>query len=534
MEKCKMKRPKIIFFITGILILFLLPLSCGRKITQKMPEKKIEYRNMQMIEEFSPQSFLPQNSTLASIQGKKQSWVVGDFDGDSLGEILFAYHFTNTSPENPSMGAIFLKQEEGKWIKKYEYRETAINLYMAEAYDITGDGRADLILGWETNSNLHEKHIYLYRWNKKDLESLGNFTCSKLIVDDLNGIYGLDNQYELGIWTETETSLSTDIFRWNAYNSLPVLFSDDYGKPYTQQKLSRAEDLEVVYFKDYVIPELLLLEKTYPNEAKYDFTLIQAYLNAQLPNEVLRKIDSSEGTLYQADYEKIPYIKAQVYFLKEEIAPGNQILQKELSKPINRVDAGTTLELLGKAYAKAKDWDKAMLAYNNAKKFHIPITETYAYDGENQFQLSLAKDKARLEVLKHFYDLRDKASDPSYKNYFQNDLQSDNKNKTLPTVNISEFYLSLNEYNEPYATVIFWEEKGKKKEIVLFSIDEDQHKIKFNYAPAGITTEKTKSGWKMLLTFQEKNSFSSSQAPKHFQKIIFIEENKWKLVNVPE
>jgi hypothetical protein len=363
---------------------------------------------------------------------------------------------------------------------------------------------------------------------------LGNFTCSKLIVDDLNGIYGLDNQYELGIWTETETSLSTDIFRWNAYNSLPVLFSDDYGKPYTQQKLSRAEDLEVVYFKDYVIPELLLLEKTYPNEAKYDFTLIQAYLNAQLPNEVLRKIDSSEGTLYQADYEKIPYIKAQVYFLKEEIAPGNQILQKELSKPINRVDAGTTLELLGKAYAKAKDWDKAMLAYNNAKKFHIPITETYAYDGENQFQLSLAKDKARLEVLKHFYDLRDKASDPSYKNYFQNDLQSDNKNKTLPTVNISEFYLSLNEYNEPYATVIFWEEKGKKKEIVLFSIDEDQHKIKFNYAPAGITTEKTKSGWKMLLTFQEKNSFSSSQAPKHFQKIIFIEENKWKLVNVPE
>lgn len=536
MEKNEMKRSNVFALIISFFVLFLFPISCHQNNIMESSVKKIDYRNMQMIEEFSPINFLPKDTSLAIIKGKQNNWIVGDFDNDSFGEILFAYHYKSSIPNNPTMGAILLKQNNGKWEKKYEFRESAIYLYIAESADITGDGITDLILGWGMDSEFTENHIYLYRWDKKDLESLGNFSCSKLIIDDFKGIYGQDGQYELGIWTQTESSLTSDIFRWNDFNSLPLLFPDDYGKPYTQQKLIRAEDLEVVYFRDYVIPELLNLEKEFPNEPMYDFSLIQAYIKALLTEEASQKINNSEDSLYQVDFEKIPYLKAQIYFIKNEITSGKQILQKELIKTINRVDAGTTLELLGRAYAKNKEWDKAMIAYDNAHKFHIPIPQNNAYDGENQFQLSLAKDKARLEVMKHVADLRDKISDSKYRNYFQNLLETNNANKSLPRVYVSEFHLSFNEYADSYATVIFWDEKGKKKEIILMSIDEDQHKININYAPSKLEMERTKSGWKLLITFRNKNlSFSPQEkASQEIKKIILVEGNSWKLVNALE
>jgi hypothetical protein len=532
MENSKMKRSKTIIFIAGSLILLLIPSSCNHQIVTKPLIKKIEYRNDQMIQDFSIQPFLPQNTIVTTIPGKNKNWIIGDFDKDSLGEILFAYHYKNTSPDNPTMGAMLLKQEDGKWVKKYEYREKAYNLYIAETYDFTGDGKDDLILGWETNPIIKEKLIYLYRWNNKDLESLGNFYCTKLTIADFDGIYGQDSQYELGIWKQTETSLSTDVFRWNEYTNINFLFPIEISKSYTEQYLSRAEDLEQVYNKDYVIPELQDLEKNFPNDALYDFALIQSYIKAFLPDKALQKIDSSEDILYQTDFEKIPFIKAQAYFLQGEIFQGNQLLQSELSKTIKRIDAGTTLQLLGRSYVKLREWDKAKLAFDNAQLFHIPIPENFVYDSENQFQLSLAKDKARLEVLIHISNLRKNVSNKAYKDYFQNQLLALNKDTSLPSIYISEFYLPFNKFSEPYAKILTWEENGKDKEIVFMSIDEDQHKIKLDYFPSGIINEKTKSGWRLSLTFKEKQE--SSQPPKQYKKIVIWEKNAWKLFTVLE
>jgi hypothetical protein len=464
MERIKTQTFKIVFLVSLLQLA-----SCHQNSINLFQEKPIEYRNTQMLNDFSPQEFLPKDTFLATLKDSKQNFVIGDYDGDSLGDILFAFHFKNSKPDNPTMGAILLKQEDGKWVKKYEYREKATSLYMAKACDLTGDGLDDLLLGWETDPKKKEKHIYIYRWAKKDLESIGNFFCTKLDVADFEGIFGKDGQHELGIWNQTEDTIFIDIFRWNAYTTLPLLFPTEYGKPYTQSKLSRAEDIEVVYFKNTVIPELLSLSVNFPNEATYDFALIQAYLKSLLPDLALQKIKTSENTLLQKDFEKIPYLQAQAYFLKEEITKGNQLLEKELSKPINRIDAGTTLQLLGRSYMKVKEWDKANLAFNNAQIFHKANPDSKGFDEENQFQFSLAKDKSRLEVLKHFSDLRSKMDDTNYKEIFQNHLLSDNRSKRLPIVHISEFYLSLNEFSEPFATILTWEENGKKKEILFMS-----------------------------------------------------------------
>ena len=60
------------------------------------------------------------------------------------------------------------------------------------------------------------------------------------------------------------------------------------------------------------------------------------------------------------------------------------------------------------------------------------------------------------------------------------------------------------------------------------SIDEDQHKIKFNFAPKTIITEKTKTGWKLLMNFQEKNIMTGS--PKEFQRVFQWEKGEWKFL----
>lgn len=520
--------------VIAVGLVLLVPFLSSCRLNNKQPsmEKKKEYRNMEMLESFSPDAFLPQNTEIASTSGYGKKWIIGDFDGDFLGEILVTYRYQNDTGKKNYMGATILKQEDGKWMKKYDFKVEAEDIFLAKACDITGDKRTDLVLGWNVNSITKEKQIFLYRWQKKELESIGNFTCTDLTIEDFNGIYGKEGQHELGIWTQTEKSLTTDVFRWNSYSTLPVLFPSEYGKLYTEQKLSRAEDVEIVFNRDFVVPKLLTLKKTYPNEPIYDFALIQSYLKAQLTDKALQTIEETSDKLYQYDYEKIPYLKAQAYFIKGEINRGNILLQAELKKTINRVDAGTTLQLLGRSYASIKEWDKAIIAYNNALIFHHPFQPENGFDSENQFQLSLAKDKARLEVMKHFWDLRNKILDQNYNQYFQHIIQSTNQRRTTPKFTLCEFYLSLNNYNDPYATILSWEENGKKKEILFMSIDEDQHKIKFNFAPSAVVSEKTKKGYRLSLTFQEKNI--TNRTPEELTKLLLIEKNSLSFVIAPE
>lgn len=526
MEIVKMKSTIQFFLILTLFFSMIFTHSCTRKIESSKLESKIEFSNKLDIDKFSPKDLLPEGATLIEIPGIKQKWITGDIDNDKAGEIIFAFTLKKGSEASSLLRAILLKQFQGRWLKIFDFQEQAEKLDLIKFCDITGDNKEDLVVGWVIQSELKQNRLYMYQWHQDKLEGISSMEYSRIQIEDFEGVYGKDKQNEFGVWTETEDSLTIDLIRYIPVKTITSLFPSEQGQDYVKQFLFQAEDIEANYFATYAIPALLELEKEFPNNPMYDLATIKGYLKAKMPDLALKKINLSEDMLYNKDQDQIPLLQAQAYFLKGEINKGNKLLETVLSKKVNRIDAGETLKALGRAYLENKEYDKANLAFRNAILFHIPYKNTTGYQPETQFQYSLAKDKARLEILKQYDDLKTKTDSSVYRNNFQNKLISINKSGNLPSVTFFRFYLSLDEYFMPYANIISWKDHGKMHEIVFMTFDDDQHKIKYNYLPVGLINEKTRKGWQATITFKE--LAQTGKEMNEINKTFTYENGNWK------
>jgi len=526
MEIVIMKSQKHHLLVVTLLFFLLSVYSCSKKIESISSETQKTYSNGIEIKNFTPKDLLPVGATLIDLQGNNQKWIIGDIDNDGDGEIIFAFNIQKEK-ESSTVQAILAKETNGKWIKLYNFQERAEKLDLIKFCDVSGDGKDDLVIGWVIQSRTDQSRLYMYQWKKTGLEGFGTLEYSKIEIDDFEGVFGKDKQFEFGIWTKSDDFLTIDILRYVQNKYLTSLFPSEEGQSYTQQNLCRAEDIEPNYFSSYAIPELKKFEKEFPNDSMYDLALIKAYLKAKQPDLALKKINQSGDFLSNKDQENIPLLKAQAFFLKGEINKGERFLDTILSRKVNRVDMGEALQALGRAYTEKNEYEKANLAYRNAMLFHIPFSESIGFQPEMQFQYSLAKDKARIEVLKQYDDLKTKVNVPQYQNNFQNKLISLNKAKGLPIVTYFQFYLSLDNFYTPYANVLTWKDRNRIHEIVFMTFDNDQHKMKYNYIPVGLINEKTRKGWKATITFKEFDQLGKEV--NLITKTFLHEDGQWKL-----
>lgn len=198
-----------------------------------------------------------------------------DLTGDSKPEIIAGYR---VSPGR--VGVLVLQQDES-WREIYRKEDCGYALDRLQAADITGDGRAELLVGGAIGASAGVG-LEILTWDGQGLRKMAQTGYHRLEVKDLPGIYGPDGKQELITWSkDTGDAMAVEVYRWNGEKPVPA--EDTY----------RAYFPKVVeYYQERV--------KKMPEAAFYWYYLADAQVKAGKFQDALASAD--KGLALKGDY----------------------------------------------------------------------------------------------------------------------------------------------------------------------------------------------------------------------------------------
>lgn len=188
-----------------------------------------------------------------------------DLDGDAKDEALVFYRSTFNDNQ---VGAFVLKKDTSGWGKIFVINGSGTKINWANAVDVMGDRRKELLLGWQSEGSV-ENVLEVYHWENEKLTKLKELTYNEIEAIEFDG----EDKTRLAIWKrEMADAYKIDLLTWKGY---AVVADREYYPSYFQ---------EVITYYQRRISEV-------PDAAYYWYYLADAHLKANLPEQAIHAID---------------------------------------------------------------------------------------------------------------------------------------------------------------------------------------------------------------------------------------------------
>jgi hypothetical protein len=188
-----------------------------------------------------------------------------DIDGDERDEALVLYR---SIIHQNQVGAYLLKEGKNGWGKVFATKGTGSEISWASASDITGDGKMEILLGWQIGGS-EVKVLEIYQWENDKLTIINDLSYHELEVIHFEN----DPKARLALWKrDMADAYKIDLLVW----SRNTFISDkDHYPSYFQKAISYYEQrtLEV------------------PDAAYYWYYLADSHLKANHPEQALDAIN---------------------------------------------------------------------------------------------------------------------------------------------------------------------------------------------------------------------------------------------------
>lgn len=141
---------------------------------------------------------------------------ISDMNGDGKLEIVAAYRLCKETY------VLIAKECNNKLSTHINIKGPGHDVNYLGFADITGDGRNDLLIGWQTGDEYAELQILSWDFNR--IRTIVNGIQYSLIeIDDLPSEYGRDGKKEVVLWKRiNEDAFLVEILRWDGRRLVPV------------------------------------------------------------------------------------------------------------------------------------------------------------------------------------------------------------------------------------------------------------------------------------------------------------------------
>ncbi|MBI0578881.1 WG repeat-containing protein [Neobacillus cucumis] len=193
--------------------------------------------------------FLPYGAELlyAETQPKKAYLQFVNLDQDEFMEVIGIYRL------NQELYLFVLNNFHSHWhiislIKGKGYQVS----YLGTA-NITSRNAKNLVVGWQVGAVLSKLSIYEWQHNSlKELDLKGNYTFSKIEIEDMPGQNGKDGLGEIALWShDTGEAYRVEVYRWESDRLVPAKDVEPYYfqkvVKYYQQKIKEHPDYLFYY-----------------------------------------------------------------------------------------------------------------------------------------------------------------------------------------------------------------------------------------------------------------------------------------------
>ncbi|MCX7923003.1 MAG: WG repeat-containing protein [Clostridia bacterium] len=219
------------------------------------------------------QKFIPIGAVIIKPQnpyGVKGIQVI-DLDGDGRQEIVTCYKWGG------EIGVLVLKSNGGSWYRIADIKGWGYGFSYVGCSDITGNGRNDLVIGWQTGAR--DAELNVFSWESGGIKRIvGSLLYSMLEVEDMPAKYGIDKKAELALWSlVTGDIYSVEVLRWDS------------------SRLITAQDVYPYYFKR-VVKYYEQKVREMPEEASYREYLAEAQIKAGIPDESTELVEAGAGS----------------------------------------------------------------------------------------------------------------------------------------------------------------------------------------------------------------------------------------------
>jgi hypothetical protein len=210
---------------------------------------------------------LPKGSKLSVPDGPvgTDSVISVDLDGDENEEALVFFRSTVNANQ---VGAFVLKKGTTNWEKIFVIKGAGTEINWANAADVMGDGRKELLLGWQSEGKA-EKVLEVYGWKKEKLTKQKELTYNEIEAIRFEG----EEKTRIAIWKrDIADAYKIDLLTWKGNSTIADM---EYYPSYFQG---------VIAYYQRRIAEV-------PDAAYYWYYLADAHLKANLPEQALHAID---------------------------------------------------------------------------------------------------------------------------------------------------------------------------------------------------------------------------------------------------
>ncbi|OLS40325.1 DL-endopeptidase inhibitor IseA family protein [Bacillus sp. MRMR6] len=199
-----------------------------------------------------------------------ESVISVDLDDDEQDEVLVLYK--STIHQN-QVGAFVLKETKNGWDKVFAKNGPGSVISWASASDVTGDGRKEILIGWQLTTS-SENTLEIFHWNKGKLTSLRELSYNELEAVQFDN----DPKTRLAIWKRDMADVyKIDLLGWNG----DAFVTDRTYYPAYFQKV-------IAYYQKRT--------SEVPDAAYYWYYLADAYLKANQNELALEAIEKGLKT----------------------------------------------------------------------------------------------------------------------------------------------------------------------------------------------------------------------------------------------
>jgi hypothetical protein len=173
---------------------------------------------------------LPKGSKLSVPDGPvgADSVINVDLDGDENEEALALY--SSMVSEN-QVGAFALEKGANGWSKIFITKGTGTEVDWAYAADIMGDGRKEILLGWQTEGSA-ENVLEIYYWKKDKLSKLKEIRYNEIEAIEIED----EEKTRLAIWKrDMADAYKVDLLTWKGDS---VVADMNYYPSYFQEVIA--------------------------------------------------------------------------------------------------------------------------------------------------------------------------------------------------------------------------------------------------------------------------------------------------------
>jgi hypothetical protein len=295
--------------------------------------------------------------------------MAGDFDGDGKEEILVLYRLNSNQNQ---VGAFVLKKGKGNWDKIFAKKGTGYEINWASVTDVTGDGRKEVLLGWQSGisaGNLLE----IYSWKKNKLAKLEELSYHELEVIQFEH----DQKTRIALWNRDLADVyKIQLLNWDGKAFVP---DTDHYPSYYQKVID--------YYKHRTAEV--------PDAAYYWYYLADAYFKANHPELALEAVNKGMNLkTVVPSFNQFQLLKEQIEAKKAELH--NRPVRFEVSDPDLSFDVQRELAPYISTKGEQGTDDSYMISVDISSdkkiKESLLSIEVYPRDlGENKLDAKLVK-----------------------------------------------------------------------------------------------------------------------------------------------